>query len=488
MSLTDRIVRGFKAQFLSKIVTAIAGAVLTAVLARLLDPNGYGLFALALTIFGTFKLIARLGIAGSAGRYVAEYRENTPEQIPHIVRFSLVLNLGTIAATAAVVVVSYQLIIDVMGAPGLQPFLVLGTAFLAVGTIQVYLQKVLQGFEDIRFVAVLKTIEPASRLVFALGFVLAGYGALGAVAGYLAATALTALIGFVYLYKRVQGFETTGSTMESGLRRRIAEYAVPLTATNSAYVLDKRLDTLLVGAFLSPVEVGFYVLADRVAEVVQTPTTALGFTLSPMFGSEKAAGNLTRISRVYEMTLIKTLLLYIPMGAGIVLVADPLIRLLFGPGYAGAVGVLQVLGLFVVFKAITKLTDNGLNYLGRARDRAIVRGATALLNVALNLVLIPRIGVTGAAVATVISYGIYTGANLYIVSLELNLRPRYLLTQVGTIVAITVVMVVAVSLLRTYIDGWLTLFSVVGVGALVWGLLAAATGMLELKKIRAAIS
>lgn len=483
MNLVDRLVTGFKAQFLSKIVSAVAGALLLTALARLLQPHGYGVFMLALTIFGSFKLVARLGIAGSAGRYVAEFKEQSPEQVPHIVRFSFLLNLGAIALTALAVLVSYRYIVDLLGEPELEPFLIVGILFLALGTLQTYLRRVLQGFEEIQFVAVLKAVEPVGRLVFALGLVLAGFGAMGAYVGYIISTAVTTTLGAGYLVVRVREFPDSASSIQSGLRRRIAEYALPLTATNSAYILDRRVDTLLVGFFLSPVEVGFYVLGDRVVRVIETPMSALGFTLSPMFGSEKAAGNIGRISRVYETTLVNSLLLYIPAAAGIVLVADPLVRLVFGPEYSGAIIVLQVLGIYVVFKAITKLTDNGLNYLGRARDRALFRGATAVLNVILNIVLIPLLGVVGAAVATVITYGLYTAANLYIVSLEFELRPLYLTRRLASITLITAVMSAVVYTLVGYVSGWVTLLLVIGAGGAVWMVLSVATGLLEIRKL-----
>jgi len=483
MSLVDRLIAGFKAQFVSYIVSAIVGGLLLVALARLLQPQGYGAFVLALTVFGSFQFIARLGIAGSAGRYVAEFKEKSGEQLPHIVRFSFVLNLGAIAVTSIAVIVSYQHIVELLGEPEIGPFLIVGTILLVFGTIQTYLIKVLQGLESIQFVAILKVIEPVGRLVFALGLVLMGFGAMGAYVGYIISSVLTTAVGAGYLVYRLREFREPESSMESGLRRRIAEYSVPLTATNSANLLEKRIDTLLVGFFLSSVEVGFYVVSDRVVRLIETPMSALGFTLSPMFGSEKAAGNIGQISRLYETALVHSLLLYIPAAAGIVLVAEPLIHLVFGLEYSGAIVVLQVLGLFVIFKAITKLTDNGLNYLGRARDRAIVKGITSVLNVGLNIALIPIFGVVGAAIATVISYGLYTASNLYIISLELEMRPLYLIKQLIPIILITAAMAAVVYNLVSYVSGWVTLFAVVGAGVAVWLVLSVATGMLDVRKL-----
>lgn len=483
MSLTNTLVSRFKAQLASKVVTAAVGAALTIGLARLLDPNGYGIFSLTLTVVSMFQLIARFGIARSAGRYVAEYKENDPEQVPFIVRTALLVNLGTILIAALVLVGSHRYIASLLGEPELEPLLLVGVLFVALGTSISFLTKVIQGFEAIIFVAALNAVGRVSRLVLGLGFVVVGFGALGALWGYVISALFTSIVGFAYLFRRVRRLRNPESTVEPGLRRRIVEYAIPITATNTSIALDQRVDTLLVGFFLSPVAVSYYVIGEQVVRFLETPMTALGFTVSPTFGSQKAAGNLGRISRLYETTLTNALLMYVPAGAGIALVADPMITLLFGADYAGAVPVLQVLGAYVVLKAVTKISDNGLDFLGRARERAIARGITGTLNVGLNVLLIPAIGVVGAAIATVLTYGIYTAANLYIAANEFDLRVTFLLRRLALIAAITVTMSAVVFVLTEYISGWITFGLVVLVGVVIWAVLSMATGLLEARKL-----
>jgi O-antigen/teichoic acid export membrane protein len=144
---------------------------------------------------------------------------------------------------------------------------------------------------------------------------------------------------------------------------------------------------------------------------------------------------------------------------------------------------LQVFGLYAVFQSVTKITSNGLDFLGRARDRAIARGVTSVLNVGLNVLLIPTIGVVGAAIATVITYGMYTLAVVYIASLEFDLRGGKVLRESLTITAITAVMSGVVFLLLEHVQGWLTLFAVVGVGVLVWAVLSVLVGLLDVGKL-----
>lgn len=483
MDLKTELASRFKAQIASKFIKALAGGLVSVGLAHLLDPDTYGVLFLALTVIGVFTLVAENGIARSAGRYVAEYKESDPTQVPHIVRLSLLGTLGTTLLAVIALVASHGVLATRLDEPSLAPFLLLGALFVVFRTSVLFLEMVLQGLEEITFVAIMNVFGRVGRLVLALGLVVAGFGALGALWGYVLSALLASLIGFAYLFRRVRGLVEDGTPVEPGLRRRLFEYAVPITATNMSRILDYHADTLLVGYFLSPVAVSYYVIAGQVVRFLETPLSALQFTLSPTFGAQKAAGNDERISRIYEETLMKGLLLYVPAGAGIVLVAEPAVRLLFGAEYAGAVPVLQVLGVYVILKAIIKVSDNGLDYLGRARERAIARAITAGLNVGLNVVLVPTVGVVGAAIATVATYGLYTVANVYIAAQEFDLRRGYVWKNTALIVAITGAMSAVVFGLSAHISGWISLGLVVGVGVLVWAVLSAATGLLQVRRI-----
>ena len=484
MSIVAKLKSGFRAQLSSQAVSAVVGGVITVVLARLLTPNEYGLFFLTISIFSLIKVFTRLGIARSAGRYIAEYKEQNPAQLPHIIRTAIVVNGITVSIAVIVLIVGHQQIADLVRQPDVAPLLLFGTIYLFFTTFATFLSKVWQGFGEITLASIIEICSQMGRLVFSVGFVVAGFGAMGALGGYTVATAIPVIIGTVILYRNYYSVGEAASTVESGLRRRIVEYSIPITATNTADRIDKEIDTILIGFFLSPVAVGQYVVGKKVVRFIETPMNAVGFTLSPTFGAQKAEGNITRASRIYEIALSHILLLYIPAGAGIILVADPFVDLFFGTGYSGAVPVLQILGIFAVLKAVTKLSGNGLDFLGQARSRAIAKTATSALNVVLNIALIPTIGIVGAALATVVTYSLYTLFTLYIITQEFELDVRRLTSQVGRICVVTAIMSTVVVVLLERIEGWITLFVVVGLAVAVWAMLSVLTGLLDIQRVK----
>ncbi|QRV16124.1 flippase [Haloterrigena salifodinae] len=489
MSREDHIVRGFKATLLARAIYMISSALLMFVLARyLLDPDGYGTLYWVIGILAMIRLVADLGIGKSAARYLSEYREDDPGQIPHLLRSTITFKIVIMALVGYLLLVFHEQLAAALGRPDAAPFLAAGVLYIAVFSFSTFTEVAFQGFNHLPYSAAVRAISGLSRLVFAVGFVLMGLGALGAFFGYVVGYALSAAVGLAVLYYAFYAQYDAAETHEEGLTRRMIEYSVPLTATRSANVIDKQVDTVLVGVILTPTAVAFYTLGKQITDFVLAPAESLGFTISPNFGEQKASNQLEQARQIYETALTNTMMVYIPAAAGLVIVADPFIPMVIGAEYAGAVPVLQVLAAFIILQAITNLTSDSLDYLGRARHRAMAKGGTAVANFLLNLVLIPTIGVVGAAIATVATHSVYVAVNLYIVHLELELRLKRLARSIGVICVITGIMAGAVLLVTPLVSSLAMLAGAIALGAITWAVLVVASGLVDPNEVRAAIT
>ncbi|WP_137284589.1 flippase [Halorussus salinisoli] len=468
----------FKSEFGARIIALASGTTLVVLLARMLDPTGYGLLFLAISVAGTAQLFCKVGIAKSAARHIAQYKETDPGQLKHILSFSFLLNTIAVLLMSLLFFYSREHIAVLIGEPSLEPFLLTGVLFIALGTFHFYARVVLQGYEAIAASSFLKAVNSVARLAFALGFVLLGYGALGAFFGYVLAFGISSLIGIIYLYDKYY-YNVNYTEREVGIRKKIASYSIPVTVANMGGVLDKRVDTLLVAFFLSPTAVGYYTISKQIVEHIQTPISALGFTLAPTFEGLNSSGNRKKAAALYEKALSQGLLLYIPGSAGLILVAEPMIKLVFGTEYLGAVPVVQSLAIYAIFYSSNKVTSLALDFLGRAKNRAIAQFLTAVMNVILNIILIPAIGVVGAAHATVITYSIYSLYNFYIISSELNVDVVKVAKNIFIISLITIAMAGTVYLFVDHVTGFLTLFVTIASGILIWGILSVLSGILD---------
>ncbi|MDJ1434541.1 flippase [Halostagnicola sp. A-GB9-2] len=477
-----KILSGFKATLVAEAVRTVAKGVLIVLLARtFLTPDEYGLLFLAISVFGVALLFSRLGIPRSAARYVTDYRENDPGQVPYIVRESLKYIAVTTLLVAAVIGAFHRPLSNVFGEPELAPFLLLGFLYIIAKTANSYIYTVFQGFNRVAWSAKVAIVSNCGIFIAVLTLLLLGFGAVGALFGYIVGYALGALCGLVVLWIFLGTFDRAPAK-EQGITKRLLEYSIPLSVSSGSNVLYKRVDTILIGIFLTPAAVGYYTLAKQLSDFIIAPASSLGFAVSPSYGEYKSNSELDRAAEIYETTFKYNVLFYVPAAVGLVLVAEPLIRFVFGAEYLGAVAVIQIFSVFIVFQSIDKITNDALDYLGRAKHRAISKGVTGIMNFGLNLLLIPTIGIVGAAISTVMSYGIMVAVNMYLIHTELTLSLGSLFKSFLLVCGITLGMATVVLLTLPLATDITSLLAVVLLGTVIWLLFAAMSGLVDVRR------
>jgi len=484
MSLGQRIATGVKVTLVARLIHVAANGLLLLLLTRyFLEPDEYGTLYFAIAVLGIGELFGTFGLVKSTARYITEYLEQDPDQVRYIISRTVALMLTISIVVSIVITVFSSPLAGALGRPEAATLLLVGGFYVAGRSMNEYLKFAFQAFNRVTWSAVVGTVDSVARLAIAVGLVLSGFGAVGVMAGHVLGYVIAAVVGLVALYTRFFAGLPSTETAEDGLLRRIIEYSVPTAATRASLIIDSRLDTVLVGVLSTPAAVAFYTLARQIADLCIVPAQSLGFTISPTLGEQTAAENPEVAARVYHTALENVLLLYLPAAAGLTIVAHPTVRYVFGADYLGAAVVIQVFALFVVVRAIHKITGSGLDYLGLARIRAIARTSSALGNFALNLVLIPPFGAMGAAVATVVTFSSYTAVNVVYIARELPLDWATLFTSLTRIVAITGVMSVVVLGAVRYVDSLPTLVATICLGGAVWAVLSIATGLVRPRQV-----
>ncbi|ELZ23110.1 polysaccharide biosynthesis protein [Halosimplex carlsbadense 2-9-1] len=484
-----RLVAGLQAKLGADVLRTASKGLLLLVLTRyLLTPEEFGLLFFGMSALAVAQLGANLGFAKSTARYVSDYSQTDESQIRHVVRAGLLYNLTTVAIVGAVLVGFDREIAVLLDEPALAPLLVLGPLFVLFTSLRTFTRTVFQGFNEVWWSALVSTVSSVTQFALVVGLVVLDYGVVGAFAGYIGAAALASIVGFAVLYRRFYSRLPEAESTEDGLKRRVLRYNFPLAATRGAGVLTGKVDQLLIGFFLTPAAVGFYTLGKQISEFVMMPAVSLGFVISPAYSSEQTGDRPERASRIYEKSFENIVLLYVPAACGLALVAEPTIRLIVGSDYLGAVPVVQILSVFIVVKAVDKITNDGLDYLGRARARAVIKSLGAVSNFALNVALIPVMGVAGAAVATVLTTSGVVAVNVYLVTQELDLSPWHLGATTVRVAAITAVMGGVVWVALPFVSGIPSLLAVVTAGAVVWAVLALLGGFVDLDDVETVLA
>ena len=373
------------------------------VLTRVLGPEQFGVFVWVLSTTALLTVFADFGVSASVAKLLSE----SPGSPRAALRVGGRMVCGAFVAVASVLVVFAGPLGELAGAPWLValPWYVAG--MLAV---QVWRRFANKAFEGLARQSVYgKVTLRVGWLPWAGGIVgtvvggdvqgaLGGYVVGGVVVGAAMTTALLGLAGLAGLDER-QGAGAGGAGAPPF--RTIARYALPLVATAASFYVFTSSDILLLQALAGSAVVGTYGVAVRVVETLHTPSGAIGSGLAVFIARGRADGSgreiLTRASRVL-------LALYLPGAVVLGALAAPGIEAVFGADYAPAVVVLYWYLPYLVVKSLASTYALALDYAGMAGARARAVAGAAVLNVGLNLWLIPRYGAEGAAISTLVTY------------------------------------------------------------------------------------
>lgn len=380
-----------------RIALLMLSMVSSILLARILGPEGRGLFALVLLLP---ELATNLALLGFDQAFVV-YAGLTPERRRALVWHSALLAtcVGTLVAIGCIVFL-------VIGAPGFHSLLKgqLGLYIFALTTVParllvVYWSGIVRGMNRI---AVINFVDVTTKLV-SVGLVILLVGTLRfGVAGAVWVDFLVNVGKVILFVSLLIYLGQWGSPSFAGeFWWRTAKFALPAYGASMVSYLNYRVDQFIIGMLLTPQELAFYVLAVDLAETLWIITGAVAGPLLPHL-TNTPDRDPALAAHVARHAVIWT------GGACLVvfLFADPLISLLYSSAYLPAVAPLRWLlpGIFTL--TIGKIVVAELAARERIHYTLWAGLAAVLMNVVGNLLLIPRLGVSGAAVASSISYSL----------------------------------------------------------------------------------
>lgn len=439
------VLRSSSFALLTQLATAFFAAVLTLYLVRALGPSGYGVFALAISIGGIVLLPSDFGISTSAGRFVAEHRDDR-QSVAQVVSDALKLKLVVSTSVCAALFVLAGVIAGAYGIPSLtwpirgvaiaifgqSLLLLLGGTFVALGRTSTYL--------------LLVFTESAIEATASIALVVLGAGAAGAAFGRATGYIVGSTFALFVIARRIGPRALNLRWSKRGHTRQIAGYATAVLLIDSSFTVFNEVDILLIGALLTSTKVGFFSAPMRLVTFLYYPSYALAVGAAPRVA---AAGGKRLSNETYHAVMRAGILLQAGIAAAVVVWATPIVHLLLDARFAPSADVLRLLGPLVFLTGIGALTSMSVNYLGEARRRVPIAIGTAVVNAGIDLLLLPRIGVIGAAIGTDIAYTLYVIGHLWICTTLLDLDLSGLFITLARAMFAAVVMSVVLALFGT---------------------------------------
>lgn len=386
----------------SQSLTKLTGFAIVVMLVRYLDVGDFGIYSLALAVTGMMDILAELGLDLLSIREIARNHDNIKTYTANAVAIKLILSLLVLAATAAIIFFR-----GLDGGSG-TVFLVFTLAIIPTGIFHSLLV-VFMGIERMAVVAAGSIVYEIIRLILTVAVLMTGHGLVALAWSYMIALILATLP--LYVLVRIQAGPVWA---RPDFRRMLsmARGSVPFMFYSLFFLIYFKIDFIMLAAMKGEEAVGTYAAAYRLMESLMFVPAAFTGAVFPTL-SRLSAGGSASVLAASRKTLRYMAMLGLPIGFGTTVLAPRIVPFLFGDAYLGSVLPLQIIIWSIVLVFLNSICPAGLNSSDRQLANVLVTGTGILVNVAVNLVLIPSLGAVGTSIATVITELVTTVLFLY---------------------------------------------------------------------------
>lgn len=379
--------------------------------ARILQPEGIGLVDFQNSIINYIILLTGLGIPFYGVREIAKYRDNIQLRNKKLTEITL-LNLF-------LCILGYILVFFLsMYVPKIRTnillFYVLSSAiiFTAIGVQWFY-----QGIEDFRFITIrgiiIRTLCALSLFIFVKDkndFVIYGIIVVGSTVG-------NNVINFVHLKKYISLSKIKWKQLNIFQHLKPAFQIFLMFAFVSIYIY---FNIVMLGFMSGEKAVGLFTSGTKILNIINILITSLGAVMLPRCSNLIEIKEEAKFNQIITKSYHFILATSIPMMIFVLLLSEPIILILCGKGFYGSISVIRLTAPTILFVALSNIIGMQILFPKNKEKIVIISTCVAsIINVIVNLILIPYFSQNGAAIATLL-------AELSIIIIEIKLGKKYI--------------------------------------------------------------
>jgi O-antigen/teichoic acid export membrane protein len=385
--------------FLTNVLNLGLGLLTGVILARSLGPEGKGIFTIITLIPALFVMLGNFGLSQSSTYFLGQ-RKYTEEEVFNNLMTWILLSGTTIAVICTGIIYfiktleywEYLLVI-------------IPSIYFLIGSR--LLSGFLLGLQKIGDYNRIRLIRSSSHLaLYVLFIILMGWKLKGALYAWLISCILEFVFNLIKSYPKNSKFrlKINFNWLKESLR-----YGKSIYFSNLLGFLNYKADRFIIIAFLNPYQLGLYSIASNLAERIWIIADSISTVLFPKVSSlnSEEAADITR------KTSSACIGITVALSAIMILTGNWLIITLFGIDFKDSFMPFAILMIGTVPLSAAKVIAAYFAGIGKQHYMFRIAVISALLNIVLNLLLIPRFNIIGASLASAISYSVVTVIAFY---------------------------------------------------------------------------
>ena len=385
--------------FSGTVVATGAGYFFKIYLARELGAEALGIYALGMTIVGFVAVFNSLGLPAAASRFVAAYSAKGESwKVAGFLRSGLSILTGVNVILGALIVIGGPyLAVHFYHAPTLSRYLWAFAAIMLLGVVNSFLGQVMAGYRDVtRRTVVTHFIGTPANIVLAIGLIVLGFGLTGYLIAQIASAVLvTCLLGA--LVRRMTSFPH--GPVHGYFDREVVTFSTVAYGIAALQFVLSQADMIILGHYEAARLVGIYAVAMALVGFVSIVLDSVNQIFSPIISELHATGNRLVLQQLYSTLTKWILVLTLPLAITL-LVFSRAVMSVFGATFTAGANVVVIGAVGQLLNCAVGSVGFLLLMSGHQAELMRIEAVNAALLLILNLVLVPRFGIAGAAIAT----------------------------------------------------------------------------------------
>ncbi|MBU0648444.1 flippase [Patescibacteria group bacterium] len=392
-SLTSKVALNTLVQTVGKVMVVATSVTTISLLTRYLGEEGFGEYTTTMTYLGFFGIVVDLGMYLIVVRELARDKKEGEKYLNNAFGLRLILGLLILALAPllAYLVFPYSSVVDLAIAIGAVSFWFINLNQIVVSLFQVNLHmwKLVVG----------EVLGRLAILGLTYFFVLQN----GDLLSFIWANVVGNVVLFGVSYLFAVRYIKLVPKFDWKIWKVILVETLPLAVVVLLNRIYFNIDTIFLSVFKSQEEVGIYGLPYKVLDIlISFPSIFAGLVFPTL--AKHGLGKLSELRRVYQKSFDFMMLTSLPMLVGLVMLADPIIRLLGGKeGFSDSVLILQILSVAVLFVFFSTLSNNLVIAVKMQKKLMTISLVSVVINLALNIWLIPKYSYWAASSITVLT-------------------------------------------------------------------------------------
>ncbi|MDD5509204.1 MAG: flippase [Dehalococcoidales bacterium] len=392
---------------IATVVQFVIGLVQLPLLTKTLGAHDYGLWSQLNATVSLVLPFTALGLGGAMIRFLAgeKDRDKIQESFYSVVAMSFLINL----TTAVVIGFGLTDIIAVNFFDGAVEMVKITGILILLSPLVALYHNLIRTFRQIKRLSIFMIAEGCGQLGLIAYLVLNGHGVTSVALASVAVKLVTLIILFFLIKSEVGIIRPRFSPIKEYL-----SYSIPLIPRSIAFWLVNLSDRYVIGFFLGAAPVGIYSAAYSIGSLPYSVATVLTFVLLATLSKLYDEGRMDEVKNHLSYSLKYLLAIVIPFVFGAAIIGESVLRL-FSTDEIASQGrlIIPLVALAVSFLSVHNIVSYNLLLAKKTKILGITWAIAAGLNIGLNILVVPRLGILGAAITTLIAYSLAFGVISY---------------------------------------------------------------------------